>query len=274
MEILAHRILWSFVFVIVIIFIQNQWNKLIEILKNKRNRRSVFISGLLISSNWLLYIWAVNANHVVEASLGYYINPLISIALGMIVLKEKLNFWQLISLSFAIIGVLVITIQLGKAPWIALFLAISFGLYGLSKKMLKMDATVGLAAETLFVAPIALAYILFVQLSGSGSSLGDVSLGISFLLLGAGIVTAMPLIWFAQATGRVSLSTVGFVQYLAPSISLLLGVFVFKEIFTHAHLLSFSFIWTALLIYSFSRTPILLQLQPRFFKHEQKLSRE
>ncbi len=264
-EILAHRILWSFVFVFILLLFSGRWRQLKGILTNKSKRLAVFISSLLISINWFIYIWAVNANHVVEASLGYYINPLISIALGMIFLKERLNFWQLISLMLAIIGVSVITLQFGQVPWIAITLALTFGVYGLSKKVANLDAITGLTLETLFVVPVALIYIVFIQANGTGA-LGVSSIFTTLLLIGAGIATATPLLWFAQAASRVPLSTIGFAQYLAPSISLFLGVVVFKESFTTSHLLSFGFIWLALFLYSFSKTSLLISNQPKFFK--------
>ena len=174
----------------------------------------------------------------------------------MIVLKEKLNFWQIISLALAAIGVLFMTVQFGKAPWIAIILAFSFGFYGLSKKMTNLEASIGLSAETLFVAPVALGYIVYLQFTSPVPFIGY-PIFTELLLVGAGVVTALPLLWFAQAKRRVALSTVGFIQYLAPTISLFLGVIVYKEAFTQVHLISFSFIWAALFIYSLSRSSFM-----------------
>ncbi len=264
-EILAHRVLWSFIFVSVILFLYGRWNNVKEIISGKYNVFVIFLGALLISANWFIYIWAVNTNHVVEASLGYYINPLFNVILGMVVLREQLNFWQLISLLLAFSGVVIIAAQYGKIPWIALSLALSFGLYGLVKKLVNIDSIVGLALETAFVAPVALVYLILIQAKGTGS-FGAVPISIIFLLICSGIVTALPLLWFAQGAKRVPLSTVGFIQYLSPSISLLLGVFIFKEPFTKINFLSFGFIWLALALYSSSQTNIMYNLQPTYFK--------
>lgn len=265
MEILAHRILWSFVFVTLLVFLSGQWQELKQVLFHRSSWFPAFISSFLISVNWFLYIWAVNANHILETSLGYYINPLLSIFLGMLVLKERLNFWQLLALLSALIGVLVTTLQFGQVPWVALSLAVTFGLYGLSKKLTKFDVNIGLFMETLFVTPIAIAYLIYLQMKGVGS-FAVAPLHINLLFLCSGIVTLLPLIWFALATKHANLSTVGFIQYMTPTMTLLLGVFVYGEAFSKHHLISFSFIWFALLLYSFSQSRWLLQLQPSYFK--------
>lgn len=265
LEILTHRIFWSFIFVFILLMVTGGKHQLKTIFhKNTRMLPSI-LSSLLISINWLIFIWAVNSEHIVETSLGYYINPLISIFLGMVVLRERLNFWQLLSLAFAMVGVLVITIQFGKFPWVALSLALTFGLYGLVKKKTNFEAKISLFLETLFVTPLALLYIVILQVKGIGS-LGTAPLHTHLLFLGAGVVTALPLLWFAEATKRVPLSTIGFTQYLAPSISLLLGVLVYHEPFTKSHLITFAFIWFALVLYSFSHSKMMVDLQPKYFK--------
>ena len=197
-EILAHRVFWSFVLVSVLLFMKGQWAALKQTLAVKKNQIPLLLSTMLISVNWFLYIWAVNANHIVEASMGYYINPLFRVFLGVVVLHERLNFWQLVSLVIAAGGVLMITVEYGKFPWIALTLALTFGLYGLAKKIVSVDSLIGLGLETACVAPICLAYIIFKQFQGIGS-LGTVSLTITTLLIFSGVVTAFPLWWFAQA---------------------------------------------------------------------------
>ncbi len=265
LEILAHRILWSFVIVTLIVISSGQWQELKRVLSNRSSWIPALISSVLISANWFIYIWAVNANHILETSLGYYINPLLSIFLGMIVLKEKLNFWQLMALFFAFIGVVVSTVQFGQVPWVALSLAITFGLYGLSKKLTKFQVNIGLFMETLFVMPIAISYLVYLQMKGIGS-FGVVSLQMNVLFLLSGIITLLPLIWFALATKHANLSTIGFIQYMTPTMTLLLGVFIYGEAFSKLHLISFSFIWFALLLYSFSQSRWLLQLQPSYFK--------
>lgn len=261
-EILAHRILWSFVFVALIIFLTRKWDQVKVVVKQPLTRLSVLVSGFLISANWFVYIWAVNHNYVIEASLGYYINPLLSVFLGMIVLKEKLHFWHLISISLAVIGVFIMTYEFGKIPWIAFILALTFAFYGLAKKMTKVDSMVSLGLETTIVAPLAIAYISLLQFEGTGA-LGSISWQDTLLLVGSGIITALPLLWFAQAAKKISLTTIGFIQYLSPSISLLLGVFIFKEPFTTTHLISFLFIWSAILLYSVTSARLMVQMNPK-----------
>ncbi|MBP1933736.1 EamA family transporter RarD [Ammoniphilus resinae] len=251
-QILAHRIAWSFVFVAILLFLRGRWGLVKEVLSDRKSRYAVILCGFTISINWFLFIWAVNHNHIVEASLGYYINPLISIAVGVVILKERLHFWQTVSLVLAAIGVLFMTVQLGKIPWIALTLAVSFAFYSLAKKLVKFDAMTGLALETLVVVPVALIYLFFVHSQGNGAFGG--SWTASLLLMVSGVVTAYPLLWFAQAAKRVPLSTIGFIQYLSPTVTLLLGVFLYHEPFTKSHLMSYSFIWIALVLYSLSFT--------------------
>lgn len=260
-EILAHRVTWSFLFVAVLLLASGRWTELKVIVAQRRKMLGVLLGAVLVSINWFIYIWAVNSNHVIEASLGYYINPLINVALGILFLKEKLNFWQSVSLTLATLGVGIITIQFGSIPWIALSLAISFGLYGLVKKLTNVDSIVALALETAFILPVALFYIYLAQSSGVGSY-GTTSWNITILLTCAGVVTALPLLCFAQGTRKVSLSTMGFVQYISPCISLLLGIFVFKESFTLIHALSFGLIWLALAVYALSHTSLLDGLVP------------
>lgn len=250
-EILANRVLWSFVFVGVLMFLFKQWDKFIVVLKNKKNIGLIFLCSIMISINWFTYIWAVNNDHIVDTSLGYYINPLLAVFLGVTVLKEKINKLQVTALVLASIGVILIAFQHGKIPWISLVLAVSFAFYGLLKKMLTVDSMTGLALETTILMPVALAFILFKQLSGTGA-IGTGSSLTTILLIGAGVVTATPLLWFAKGAKRVELSTIGFLQYISPTIGLVLGVFVFNETFTKLHLISFGFIWVALIIYSFS----------------------
>ncbi len=264
-EILAHRILWSFLFVSAILVVYGRWRSIKEVIADRKNRIGIFLGALMISANWFIYIWAINADQIVEASLGYYINPILMILLGLAVLRERLDFWQLISVLMASTGVAIITLQYGKIPWVALSLALTFGLYGLVKKLVKVDSIIGLALETIFVAPVALIYVITKQLGGTGS-FGTVSFNITLLLICSGVATATPLLWFAQGAKRVPLSTIGFIQYLSPSISLLLGIFLYKEQFTKVHLISFGFIWCALVMYTVSRTSFMRQLQPKYFQ--------
>jgi chloramphenicol-sensitive protein RarD len=252
LEILAHRVIWSFLFVAVLFLFSGGVQGLKGLGAGLR-RPAVWLSSILISCNWLIYIWAVNHNHVVETSLGYYINPLFSIALGTIFLREKLTRMQWSAIGVAAAGVLVVTLHHGEVPWIGLSLAATFTWYGWTKKRTTLDAKTGLALETIVVSPIALAYLAFVHSSGGGT-FGNPAASETWLLIGAGVVTALPLLWFAKASQRTSLVTLGFIQYIGPSISLLLGVLVYGEAFTVDHWVSFGLIWTGLAIYTLSHS--------------------
>ncbi|MFF2449288.1 EamA family transporter RarD [Neobacillus sp. NPDC058068] len=259
-EILANRIFWSFVFMVVVLILTKKGELCLRTIKgfaqNKKQLYALTIASILISANWFTYIWAVNNGHMIEASLGYYINPLVSILLGMIVLKEKLSFYQYISFILAAVGVLVITFSHGNFPWIAIILALTFGIYGLAKKLINVDSSVGLTLETLVVTPIAAIYILILLFNGSSSFL-TAGAGTNLLLIGAGAATAVPLLYFAKGAQKIPLSLLGFLQYIAPTLTLLLGIFVYNEHFSKVQLLSFMFIWSALAIYSLSKTKLL-----------------
>ena len=259
-EILASRIVWSFIFMVIILLLTKKWGLFLHTIKgftkNKKQMYSLTIASILVSVNWFIYIWAVNSGHMIEASLGYYINPLVSILLGVIVLKEKLNVYQYISFILATIGVLIISISLGQFPWIAMALALSFGLYGLFKKMINVDSTVGLTLETLVITPIAVIYMVVLFINGSNSFL-RAGVQTNLLLMGAGVATAVPLLYFAMGVQKIPLSLLGFLQYIAPTLTLILGVFVYHEHFSKMQLLSFIFIWFALTIFSLSKTKLL-----------------
>ncbi len=253
LEILAHRIVWSFVFVTVLLIFKNDFKILKEILASRRKSLLILAGAVLISINWYTYIWAVNANFVLQTSMGYYINPLVVSLLSMFVLKEKFNRGKIIALLLATTGVLILTIQYGEVPWVALILAISFALYGLVKKILNLDTITVLALETLMITPIALFYIGRLQLTGEGS-LAVIPTSVLALLIFSGVVTATPLLWFARGTHLVEFSTIGFLQYIAPTISFFLGIFLFNEEFSTTHLISFGFIWVALIVYTVAIT--------------------
>ncbi len=260
-EILVNRIFWSFIFVVGILLVTKKWGDFLLILKNFRtNKKQLFaliVASMLISCNWFIYIWAVNTDQIIQASLGYYINPLVSVLLGMIVFRERLSLAQYLSFALATIGVLILTISYGSFPWISILLALSFGLYGLSKKMIKVDSSVGLALETLVVTPIAFIYMAVLFVKGTQSFL-SVSIGTDLLLIGAGAATAIPLLYFAKGAQKIPMSTIGFLQFIAPTISLILGVFVYHEHFTKVHLISFIFIWSAITIFSLSKTKLFV----------------
>ncbi|EIJ79276.1 RarD protein, DMT superfamily transporter [Bacillus methanolicus PB1] len=265
-EILANRVFWSFVFMLAVLLVTNKWNAftatVYALSANKKQFLALGTASLLISVNWFLYIWAVNNGQMIETSLGYYINPLVSVLLGMIVLKERLTIAQYFSFFLALIGVLIMTLSYGRFPWIALMLAVTFGLYGLAKKLIKVDSAIGLTLETMAVTPLALVYIGILFIQGESSLLNG-SLPTDLLLIGAGAATAIPLLYFAKGAQKIQLSMLGFIQYIAPTITLILGIFVYGEQFTKLHLLSFTFIWAALTIYSLSRTKLATALELR-----------
>ncbi|SDK93316.1 EamA family transporter RarD [Natronincola ferrireducens] len=258
-EILAHRIVWSFMLLTVILAYKKRFSKIKEVFSNKKTLLLVTLCSITISMNWFLYIWAVNSNFVVEVSMGYYINPLVVITLAMVVLKEKLDFQKILAIILAALGVIILTIQYGKVPWIALILGVTFAFYGLLKKLVEVDSITGLFLETLLVMPIALFYIIFKEINGTGS-LTKVPMSTLIILSLAGIATAVPLMMFGEAAKRVPLSMVGFAQYISPTISLFLGIFVFKEEFTLIHFFSFGFIWCGLIIYSLSQVRMLKKI--------------
>ncbi|MBM7701997.1 chloramphenicol-sensitive protein RarD [Bacillus iocasae] len=268
-EILAHRVIWSFAFMMILLYTSRQLHNFKEtfkeLMKKPKQIMALLAASVLISLNWFIYIWAVNNDHIIEASLGYYINPLVSILLGIVVLKEKLNFWQGISVLLAAVGVLFLTMQYGQFPWISILLALSFGIYGLVKKLMNMDAKIGLTFETLMVTPVALIYFLLLMAKGT-SSFGTASILDTLLLIGGGVATAMPLLYFAKGAKLIPLSMVGFLQYIAPTITLFLGVFVFHEHFTKVHMVAFLFIWGGSIVFALSKTRFMVSHQPKLRK--------
>lgn len=251
-KILAHRIVWSFVFLFFLVSYRKIWPEVRNIFSVKKTRVSFLFTSCLLGVNWLTYIWAVNSGHVVDASLGYFINPLISVLLGVLFLKEKLIFWQKTSVFLALIGVLYMTVDLGSIPWISLVLALTFGFYGFFRKKADAGSMAGLTAEMMILSPVALLFIVIININGSGV-IGKAPFSTHLLLLCTGIVTALPLLCFNYGVKRIELKTVGFLQYLSPTFQLFLGVFAFKEPFSLTHLVSFSLIWAALIIYSLSK---------------------
>ena len=247
-EVLAHRILWSALLLGAIVTVGRRWTPVAAALRSPRVLGVLALTAALIGGNWLLYIWAVNSDHVLETSLGYFINPLLNVALGMVVLGERLGRVQLVAVLLAFAGVLYLALAQGALPWIALALATSFGLYGLLRKMAPVDALSGLLIETLLLAPAALLFVLYVEASGEGGFGGDTS--ISLLLVSAGAVTAIPLLMFAAAAKRLRLSTLGLLQYVAPTMQFLLAVFAFGEPLTSAHIVAFALIWSGLAVFA------------------------
>ena len=249
LEILSHRIVWSLIFVFFLLAAQKKWQWLKPALRNKRTLLIFFVTASVLSINWLTYIWGVNAGFIVETSLGYFINPLVSVLLGVIFLREQLRAGQWIAVGIAAIGVIYLTVNYGALPWIALTLAFSFATYGLLRKIAPLGSQEGLALETAMMFLPALIYLIFLEGQGTGS-FGHVDLKMTFLLAFAGIATAVPLIFFAAGARLIPLSVVGILQYMAPTIQLLIGVFIYKEPFTQTSFIGFSIIWTALIIFT------------------------
>jgi chloramphenicol-sensitive protein RarD len=252
-QILANRIILSSFFVFALLYQRKQMGEVKSVLFNRRKLLLVMLSSMVISVNWFVYIWAVNSNHVIEASMGYYINPLIVILIGTFFLKEKINRMEMTAILFALSGVLIITFQYGRFPWISLVLAISFSLYGLCKKLVQVDSLVALGIETLLLTPIAAAFLIINHQHFRSIAINVAPITILLLLI-SGMLTALPLLWFARAAKLVNLSVLGFSQFLSPTISLLLGIFLFREAFTFSHAVSFGLIWTGLAVFTYAQS--------------------
>lgn len=248
-EIVSHRMVWSLVFVVLLLAAKRQWRWLAGVAKQPATLLIVFAAGCILAVNWLVYVWAVNAGNVVETSLGYFINPLVSVLLGVVFFHERLRLGQWLAVATAALGVLYLTLQYGRLPWIALSLAFSFGIYGASKKITPLAALEGLSLETALLFLPALFYLLFLEGQGDGS-FGHLSATTTLLLALTGVATGLPLLLFAAATRLIPLSMVGILQYIAPTINFLLGIFVYNESFDRHRMIGFSLIWAALLIYS------------------------
>ena len=237
-----------FFLLLAVILATRQWQAFRAAALNRRVLRIYLIAAVLIGVNWLTYVWAVNAGFIVETSLGYFINPLLSVLMGVIFLRERLRAWQWVPIGMATAGVLYLTFAYGALPWIALTLAFSFGLYGLIKKVAPLSSLYGLTLETGILFLPALAYLLVANAAGQGAFL-HAGARSDLLLAGAGLVTTIPLLMFASAARRIPLSLVGILQYIAPTLQFLLGVLVYKEPFTHTQLIGFGIVWMALIIF-------------------------
>lgn len=249
MEILCHRIVWSLVFIGVILTIKQRWAETFSPMRSPRNLGILTLSSLCIGTNWLVYIWAVNTDHVLDTSLGYYINPLVNALFGFLFFRERLSRMQYVAIGLAALGVINSLVSLGKLPWISLTLAFSFAMYAVLRKIAAVESLPGLFLETMVLTPVALSYIVYLKATAqSGFLVGHPD--VDLLLIGAGAATAMPLIGFAFGARRLQLTTLGILQYLAPSIAFLLGVFAFNEPFTTGHLVTFGFIWAGLAVYT------------------------
>lgn len=247
-QLFCHRIIWSFLALLAIILISGQGKALLTAIRDMRVLRVYTIAAVLIGINWLTYIWAVNAGFVVETSLGYFINPLLSVLLGVIFFRERLRPWQWVTIVMASTGVIYLTVSYGSLPWIALTLAVSFGLYTLIKKMAPLGSLFGLTLETGVLLLPVMVFLLHAERTGQGAFLHAGVLS-DILLVGAGLVTAVPLLLFSSAARRIPLSYMGILQYIAPTIQFLLGVFLYREPFAPSQAIGFGIVWTALIIY-------------------------
>ena len=245
LEIVSHRAVWTLVFCIVVLAITHALKSTLATFKRPKVAIKLFLASILISINWLVYIWATNNGHVVEASLGYYINPLIIIAFGVILLKEKMRQLQWVAVSIATVGVVILTVDYGRLPWVALGLALSWGTYGLVKKQLGLGALEGLAIETMIAFIPYCGYLLFIGSKGEGQFGHEI--GLTALLISAGAVTAIPLLLFNGSTTRLPYSTIGLLQYITPTIQFSIGVWVNHEAMPTARWVGFIFIWLALI---------------------------
>lgn len=246
-ELLAHRIGWSFVLLLAVILVTRQWGDFRTAL-NARTFKIYFIAAILIGVNWLTYVWAVNAGFIVETSLGYFINPLLSVLMGVIFLRERLRSAQWIPIVLAAIGVLYLAFAYGRLPWIALLLAFSFGFYGLTKKLAPLGSVFGLTLETGILFLPAVIYLGAIEANGSAAFLHS-GMTPDLLMIGAGVVTTIPLLLFASAAKQIPLSMIGILQYLAPTIQFLIGVLVYKEPFDQSRLIGFGIVWLALIVF-------------------------
>ena len=248
-EVIAHRILWSCVLILVWMSVSGELGKLRAALTNPSLLWRLAISAMLITVNWSVYVFAVANGHVLEASLGYFINPLLNVLLGVILLSERLNRAQWVSVALAAVAVLYLAFIAGSPPWISLTVAVSFGLYGYVRKVIAVEALPGLAVETLLLLPIAIGYLLWLEVTGAGT-MGHASLATDALLIGSGPLTAIPLFLFAFGARLIPYSTVGLIQYIAPSLQLACGLIVFGETFARTRAIGFTLIWIALAIYA------------------------
>ncbi|WP_214824505.1 EamA family transporter RarD [Exiguobacterium algae] len=249
-QILAHRIIWSFLFILLVLKWTNQWVEFKYAMRHRATRNAFMLNGFIVSSNWFVYIWAVNHGYIIEASLGYYINPLMSMVLGVVVFRESLNRVQWTAVGIATLGVLVLTFGYGAFPWISFVLAGTFGFYSLVKKRRPLASTVSLGIETLAVVPLALVFL------GVEASSGEMVLTTSpimwLALFGTGVITALPLLLFGYGAQHIPFTLVGFLQFIAPSLSLAIGVLLYAEPFTSYHVFAFTCIWLAILFFSWN----------------------
>ena len=248
-EILAHRFVWTSVFLIALLTWQRRWTEVAANVRSRRARFYCLASGSMIAITWFLYIWAVIIGRVIETSLGYFMTPLMNVLLGAVFLRERLTRWQFVSVLLGTVGVFNLTFGYGRLPWVALSLCTTFGLYGLLRKKSGTAAIPGLFIETILLVPLAIAYFIFLKTNGQ-LIFGPPHISLSILLATTGIVTALPQVWFGYAARHLRLTTLGFLQYLAPTGTFFLGVFLYHEPFARGHLITFGLIWIGLAIFT------------------------
>jgi chloramphenicol-sensitive protein RarD len=248
LQLIGHRISWSFILLLFVVLVTRQWLAFRKVAFEPKTLQIYLVAAVLISINWFTYVWAVNNGFIVEASLGYYINPLFSVLLGVIVFRERLRLIQWLPIGLAGLGVLYITIKYGSLPWIALTLAFSFGLYGLIKKTAPLSSLYGLTLETGLLFLPAVAFLVYNEYTRQGAFLHS-SFQANWMMVGAGLVTTVPLLFFASAAPRVPLTTIGILQYISPTLQFLLGVLLYKEPFTHDRLIGFGLVWVGLILF-------------------------
>jgi chloramphenicol-sensitive protein RarD len=249
LQVVSHRIVWSVVFLLLLSLRPGCWDDIRQAMTDRRSLLILVSTAILIATNWLVFIIAVGHGQVLQSSLGYFITPFVSVLLGMVFLKEQLRCLQLVSLLLAATGVISLTVSYGSIPWTALILAATFGSYGLLRKVVSTDALAGLTVETIVLAPAACAFLFFAARQGEGAFPAG-GLKINLLLMSAGVATSVPLLLFAAAARRLRLATIGFLQYITPTMHFLLAVAVYGEPFTSAHLTGFLCIWAGLVCYS------------------------
>jgi chloramphenicol-sensitive protein RarD len=250
-QVFAHRVIWSCAFTAGVVTVQRRWAEVGRALASRKTALTLLASGLSVATNWSIYIVGVLSGNLLAVSMGYFINPLVSVLLGVVVLRERFRFWQAAAVLCAFAGVLYMSLGSGGVPWISLALAFSFGLYGLLRKTVAVQPIPGTFVESLLVSPIVIGYLVYEGIRGN-SAFGTADIPTHLLLMGAGVVTAVPIIWFANGARRIPLSQVGFLQYLAPTCQLLLGVFLYGESFTPTHLISFGLIWAGIVLFTLS----------------------
>jgi chloramphenicol-sensitive protein RarD len=248
-EILMHRMIWSFLFLAPLLLLQGRWPEFVQAITTRSTFLILLVTTLLVGCNWFLFIWAINSGHILQTSLGYYINPLVNVLLGVVFLGERLRKLQLAAVALASAGVLYLTLSIGQFPWVSLALAFSFGFYGLIRKVAPVSPMIGLTVETLLLSVPALAYLIHLDQTGGGAFLRT-DTATSLLLVGAALMTGLPLLLFTNGAKRLHMATIGFLQYLAPSCTFLLATLVYHEPLRPAQFLTFVLIWSALALYS------------------------